>query len=206
MAAAGGAPPGQGATEAAIDWLLETDGGSNPGAASLQPLRPPVQQMVPERCKMVLVVRTDLGMSPGKVAAQCVHGAYDMCMYMVRMSVGAWISRRITHLNPHLLYMRTAALGVYQALAEGDGAVGGALISSWQVRTCVNQYGTNRWTAWGRRLRTTIHPQAQGEPVIALKCEDLPTLYVRFCAAVSIDQSINQSNRGGLTYPHLISL
>lgn len=28
-----------------------------------------------EECKMVLVVRTDLGMSPGKIAAQCGHAA-----------------------------------------------------------------------------------------------------------------------------------
>lgn len=83
VAAAGGPPPGQGATEAAITWLCETDGGANPVAASLQPAAPTRAGMAmmmggqqqPQRFKMVLVVRMDLGMSPGKIAAQCVHGA-----------------------------------------------------------------------------------------------------------------------------------
>jgi hypothetical protein len=82
VAAAGGPPPGQGLSEAAINWLLETEGGANPGAAvSLRPAPPAMaafggQQQ--QRCKMVLVVRTDLGMSPGKIAAQCVHGAWHL--------------------------------------------------------------------------------------------------------------------------------
>lgn len=82
LTAAGGPPPGQSTNEAAINWLLETDGGANPGAASLRPRAPTAasvlgqlqQQLQQQRFKMVLVVRMDLGMSPGKIAAQCVHG------------------------------------------------------------------------------------------------------------------------------------
>lgn len=83
LTAAGGPPPGQSTNEAAINWLLETDGGANPGAASLRSRAPTAasvlgqlqqQLQLQQRFKMVLVVRMDLGMSPGKIAAQCVHG------------------------------------------------------------------------------------------------------------------------------------
>ncbi len=50
----------------------------------------------PEKLKMVLVARADLGMSTGKIAAQCVHAAlaaYRQALAQVPRFVRAWESQ-----------------------------------------------------------------------------------------------------------------
>lgn len=58
-----------GSVEAAASFLF--DGASVPSDSV------PLNDLPP--LKMVIIVRTDLGMSPGKIAAQAVHGALGAC-------------------------------------------------------------------------------------------------------------------------------
>lgn len=52
------------------------------------------QGVLSERLKMVLVVRMDLGMSPGKVASQCVHAALGAVRIVESLSPHAVVSWR----------------------------------------------------------------------------------------------------------------
>ncbi|KAF2689779.1 PTH2-domain-containing protein [Lentithecium fluviatile CBS 122367] len=48
----------------------------------------------PEECKLVLVVRTDLGMTKGKIAAQCGHATLACYKQFLRQSPSSTILRR----------------------------------------------------------------------------------------------------------------
>ncbi len=64
-----------------------------PASAALQQL--PSEPSL-EKFKMVLVVRADLGMSAGKIAAQCVHAAlagYRQALVQAPQFVSAWESQ-----------------------------------------------------------------------------------------------------------------
>lgn len=73
--------------EAAISWLFE-----NEGTAEMAGGDDEDYELIHDELKMVLVVRMDLGMSPGKVASQSVHAA-----------LGCY--RRTAMQNPSLLGM-----------------------------------------------------------------------------------------------------
>jgi PTH2 family peptidyl-tRNA hydrolase len=58
-------------TEERVEWILSNiDTGDELERSTLQQ-----QQDDDEEFKMVILIRSDLGMSPGKVASQCVHAA-----------------------------------------------------------------------------------------------------------------------------------
>ena len=56
--------------EAAIEWLFANKNGSGAMTGEEEEY-----EMIQEELKIVMVVRSDLGMSAGKVASQCVHAA-----------------------------------------------------------------------------------------------------------------------------------
>ena len=60
--------------EAAVEWLFVNNDSSDAMNEEYE--------MIQEELKMVMVVRSDLGMSAGKVASQCVHAALG-CYRMV---------------------------------------------------------------------------------------------------------------------------
>ena len=73
--------------EAAVGWALENQGLDLSSTIQSSPSRPS------EDLKMVLVIREDLSMSAGKVAAQCVHaalGAYRSGIRSNPVIVSTW--------------------------------------------------------------------------------------------------------------------
>ena len=56
--------------EAAVEWLFVNNDGNGAMTGEEEEY-----EMIQEELKMVMVVRSDLGMSAGKVASQCVHAA-----------------------------------------------------------------------------------------------------------------------------------
>ena len=65
---------------------------SDQGEDSMHASPPPPAAASSEPLKMVLVVRTDLNMSPGKIAAQCVHAALGCVRNSNQAEVDAWES------------------------------------------------------------------------------------------------------------------
>jgi peptidyl-tRNA hydrolase, PTH2 family len=77
-----------GSVEAAVTWLLERPTNGSEGA--ITGLEGDTHSF---HAKMVIVVRTDLKMTTGKVAAQCVHaalGAYRIALETSSQSLLAW--------------------------------------------------------------------------------------------------------------------
>ena len=66
-----------------MDWLLQSTG---PGAAEAAALSAQSMLAAKNNVKMVIVVRQDLGMGAGKVAAQCCHGAVDLYRTLSRQA------------------------------------------------------------------------------------------------------------------------
>ena len=75
----------QGNVELAMEWILENI--ENPQLNEPNSIPPQTQKIV-ERTKMVLVVRTDLNMSVGKIAAQSSHAAVGL---VKNMSLPLWL-------------------------------------------------------------------------------------------------------------------
>ncbi len=76
--------------EAAISWLFE-----NEGVAEMTGDDDDDYELVHDELKMVLIVRMDLGMSPGKVASQSVHaalGSYRLTAMQNPSLLSAWES------------------------------------------------------------------------------------------------------------------
>ncbi len=74
--------------EAAISWLFE-----NEGVAEMTGDDDDDYELVHDELKMVLIVRMDLGMSPGKVASQSVHaalGSYRLTAMQNPSLLSAW--------------------------------------------------------------------------------------------------------------------
>ena len=74
-------------------WMLRSFLGGTPKGGVARAAAPFVSA---EECKMVLVVRTDLGMQKGKIAAQCGHatlGAYKKAVNSESPYLDAWESR-----------------------------------------------------------------------------------------------------------------
>jgi peptidyl-tRNA hydrolase len=82
----------------AVELLFSGGGGGGGdfgavGAVGDDALDAAAYDMVHEEMKMVLVVRVDLGMSPGKVASQCVHaalGCYRDMQHSNPAQLAAW--------------------------------------------------------------------------------------------------------------------
>jgi peptidyl-tRNA hydrolase len=75
----------------AIDWLLNPEVRSNAAPSDLM-----------EDCKVILVIRTDLGMSAGEVAAQCCHAcleAYKAMQKGKRQWCDVWEERGTTKIT-----------------------------------------------------------------------------------------------------------
>lgn len=82
IAAAAAAETGNTNIDAALALLFEADPASNPPS-------------LPEPCKMTIAVNTSLGMSAGKIAAQCCHANLAAYKETVKRQTGfeeAWAS------------------------------------------------------------------------------------------------------------------
>ncbi|KAF5667650.1 PTH2 family peptidyl-tRNA hydrolase [Fusarium heterosporum] len=81
----------------APNWANGADADRRQGLRAAEEKKEPVVKDNGEECKLVLVVRTDLGMTKGKIAAQCSHATLACYKALVRAapnSVQAQILKR----------------------------------------------------------------------------------------------------------------